>query len=121
MPERTPKARTRVTDAQPRPWKLIVICAVSGFVCAAALVIAGWTLASHTTENADDAATNCTRIHRLVETLDTMIASGATLLVRYEQEGTITDSQLERALAENNRQRDQLAGADCPPRNRQPE
>jgi hypothetical protein len=50
---RPPKARTRSTDAQPRPWRLIAVCALSGLVTAAAFVVAGWLIASHTSANTD--------------------------------------------------------------------
>lgn len=63
---------------------------------------------------------NCRRIHNVVLTLETIIVDGRQALRSYEHEGTITPEQLERALADNEKARVKLVGADCPPRSSLP-
>jgi hypothetical protein len=107
--------RNGKTDNQPRPWKLVVICALSGLACAVALMFSGWTLATQTNENSDAGDMNCQRIHQLVKTLDTIMASGDEQIRRYVAEGTLTPEQGARADAERAKQRRVLSTADCPP------
>jgi hypothetical protein len=58
---------------------------------------------------------NCDRIGQLVDTLDTILASGDAQTDRYVQEGLLTPAQGRRADLYRERQRDVLRGADCPP------
>lgn len=71
---------------------------------------------------ATDLATesNCKRIHNVVLTLEAIIVDGRESLRKYAAEGTITPRQLRRGLADNERARVKLVGADCPPRRRAP-
>lgn len=64
------------------------------------------------------ATSNCQSIHRLVSTLDSLIADGREQAIAYQHEGTITRAQLDRALKDNDRSRELLGEADCPPRYR---
>jgi hypothetical protein len=58
---------------------------------------------------------NCDRIGQLVDTLDTILASGDAQTDRYVQEGLLTPEQGRRADMYRERQRNILRGADCPP------
>jgi hypothetical protein len=58
---------------------------------------------------------NCDRIGQLVDTLDTILASGDAQTDKYVQEGLLTPEQGRRADLYRERQRDVLRGADCPP------
>jgi hypothetical protein len=58
---------------------------------------------------------NCDRIGQLVDTLDTILASGDAQTDRYVQEGLLTPEQGRRADMYRERQRTVLRGADCPP------
>jgi hypothetical protein len=60
-------------------------------------------------------AENCERIGQLVDTLDTILASGDAQTDKYVQEGLLTPAQGRRADLYRERQRDVLRGADCPP------
>ena len=71
------------------------------------VVVWGITTVGSRTEN------NCDRIHQLVNTLDTILASGESQTRKYVAEGTLTPEQGERADREREKQRRVLAGADC--------
>jgi hypothetical protein len=58
---------------------------------------------------------NCERIGQLVDTLDTILASGDAQTDKYVQEGLLTPAQGRRADLYRERQRNVLRGADCPP------
>jgi hypothetical protein len=58
---------------------------------------------------------NCDRIGQLVDTLDTILASGDAQTDKYVQEGLLTPAQGRRADLYRERQRNVLRGADCPP------
>jgi hypothetical protein len=61
---------------------------------------------------------NCQNVHLLVVTLDKILASGDAQTERYVREGLLTREQADRAGRYRAEQRDVLAGADCPARNR---
>lgn len=56
---------------------------------------------------------NCTRIHRLVVTLDTIMADSDRRIAQLEHEGTLTHDQAVRAHADAEHQRAVLESADC--------
>jgi hypothetical protein len=56
---------------------------------------------------------NCARIHQLVKTLDTILASGEVQTRQYVAEGVLTPVQGNRADLYRERQRTLLASADC--------
>jgi hypothetical protein len=82
---------------------------------ALALPVGAYRLGNRLDDNAALLADNCTRIHQLVRTLDTIIASSTAQVRAYEREGTITLTQRDRALKNQAKQREVLATADCPP------
>jgi hypothetical protein len=61
---------------------------------------------------------NCRNTHQLVMTLDAILASGDEQTERYVREGLLTREQADRADRYRDEQRDVLAGADCPARDR---
>jgi hypothetical protein len=62
------------------------------------------------------ASGNCLRIHKLTHTLDRILSGSRRSLDAYERDGTITRAQRDRGLREIEKQRQELGGADCPPR-----
>lgn len=99
-----------VTITRPR-WMI-----VSTVTVALMLPAAAWWAGASISGTQDVTSDNCLRIHQLVNTLDTLIASGRAQAVAYERDGTITHRQLVRALRENDKSRAKLGEADCPPR-----
>lgn len=92
---------------------LVLVCTAISVLCTIVTVVVVAPTVLKTSSDTDD---NCARIHQLVLTLDTLIASGREQSKAYEREGTITKAQLERALRENDKSRAKLGEADCPPR-----
>jgi hypothetical protein len=82
---------------------------------ALAMPVGAYQLGHRVEGNANFAADNCLRIHRVVDTLDQIIINGRASAKRYERDGTITRAQLARALRENDVARSKLYRADCPP------
>lgn len=89
-------------------WKLLVAL---GCVLAAASILLSALLFAANRRLAKD---NCTRISRVVGTLDQILINGRASAARYERDGTITRVQLKRALHENDIARSKLYRADCP-------
>lgn len=63
----------------------------------------------------DRTENNCVRIHRVVKTIDTIIASGDAQTRKYVQEGLLTPEQAARSDVYRAKQRAVLATADCQP------
>lgn len=82
------------------------------FLAALTMFLSVWLFTQQQTVS----AANCLRIHTLTMTLDKMIADSVQSLKAYRDDGTITRGQYDREVVRIGRQRDQLGGADCPPR-----
>jgi hypothetical protein len=97
--------------------KVHVSRAVMAAVAVASLIIVLFvsTIVWAVSTVADRTELNCDRIGQLVDTLDTILASGDAQTDKYVQEGLLTPAQGRRADLYRERQRNVLRGADCPP------
>lgn len=96
------------TGVIPR-WQLIAV-----YVLVVAAGAAGMTATRNAADRAQAAVDdNCARIHRIVTVGGDVIASGRADLVKYRDEGLLTDAQYRRAVEETNRRLVLWRSADC--------